>query len=80
VAVAAVHRRFGPLSAGDVQTTSVQATAPGRWRIELAVPRAGLDQIAVQVAASRRAPAQLTCRAAAETPATAYRVVDLSTG
>jgi hypothetical protein len=80
VAMAAVHQRFGPLGAGDVDLTSLEHTSPGVWHIGLAVPRAELSRIEVTVSSHRRQPAQLTCRAEAETPAAQYSVVDFSVG
>ena len=80
VAVAAVHERLGPFGAGDVRETAVTHTSPGVWRVQLAVPKAGLAPIEVTVASARRAPAQLTCRAASDTPAAEYRVVNLVVG
>ena len=78
VAVAAVHDRFGPLGAGDVELTSLEHTSPGVWHIVLAVPRAALERIEVTVSSHGRHPAQLTCRAGSETPAAQYSVVHFS--
>jgi (2Fe-2S) ferredoxin len=80
VAIAAVHERFGPFGARDVQEVAVTHTSPGVWRVQLAVPTARLTGIEVTVASSRRAPAQLTCRAGSDTPAAQYRVVGLVVG
>lgn len=78
VAAAAVHERLGPLGPRDVHVTGVERTAAGSWAVELSAPLRGLPVIRAVVAAVRRPPAQLTCRALAVTPATEYRVVDLS--
>lgn len=78
VAIAAVHRRYGPFAAADVEVDRIEQQSPGLWRIELTTPQARSRPIAATVAATRRRPAQLTCRAASETPATEYRVVELS--
>jgi hypothetical protein len=78
VAMAAVHERFGPLGAGDVDLTSLVHTSPGVWHIGLAVPRARLRRIEITVSSSGRPPAQLTCRAGSDTPAAQYRVVDFA--
>jgi len=75
VAIAEVHRRFGPFAARDVELTSLDHPSPGFWRVVLAVPSAELTGISVTVSSTRRAPARLTCRAAAATPAAEYHVV-----
>jgi len=80
-AVVAAHERYGPLGPDAVTVTAVrhegQAGTPGsRSLLELRV--AGLDRgVHAEVVAVRRPPAQLTCRAARETPATEYRVEHL---
>jgi hypothetical protein len=75
VAIAEVHRRFGPFAARDVELTRLDHRSPGFWHVVLAVPSAELDGILVTVTSTRRAPARLTCRAATETPAADYHVV-----
>ncbi len=80
VAIGAVHDRFGPLAAGDVTVTRSEQSSPGVWEIELAVPVAQLTAIHVTVTSARREPSQLTCRAGAATPATQYRVEQLTVG
>ncbi|HYP46487.1 MAG TPA: sucrase ferredoxin [Propionibacteriaceae bacterium] len=76
VAVAAVHERYGPLGARDVALRGVTHTAPGCWQVELSTA-VQPGTITVAVRSSRRASAQLTCRAPGATPATQYRVDDL---
>ena len=77
-AVVAVHERYGPLGPDAVTVLGVRHEGsygePGsRTLLELQV--AGVaDRVLAEVVAVRRPPAQLTCRAARETPATEYRV------
>ncbi len=79
VAIAAVHERLGPLGPRDVAVRSVDHGSPGVWDIELSAPVTSPGLIRVRVSSSRQAPAKLTCRAGAETPATQYHVVDFVT-
>jgi hypothetical protein len=80
-AVIAAHERYGPLPAGAVTVRQARHEgrygAPGsRTLVELAV--AGVEgAVRGEVLAVRRPPAQLTCRAERETPATEYRVTHL---
>jgi hypothetical protein len=76
-AIAAVHSRFGPFGPREVAVSAVEQTAGGAWEIRLTAPDLGLSAITATVTASRRAPAQLTCRAISLTPSTAYRVTRL---
>jgi hypothetical protein len=71
VAVAEAHRRVGPLAATAITAGPAEPLEPHRWRVPVQAP--GSRWLAV-VVAERRDPAVLTCRAAAATPATAYRV------
>lgn len=80
VAVAAVHERFGPFGARDVVLVGLEHRSGGRWLLELAAPRPGLDRVLVTVSSTRRPPERLTCRAGAATPATDYAVLDLTVG
>jgi hypothetical protein len=77
VAIAAVHREYGPFAAGDVQVIGAEQQTGGVWRVELTTPQNRSSPIAATIATARRRSAQLTCRAAGETPATDYRVVEL---
>jgi hypothetical protein len=77
VAIAAVHQRFGPFGANDVQVSDVRRTAPGVWQVHLGTPQPSGRDLVVVVGSTRRSSAQLTCRAASETPATEYHVVEL---
>jgi (2Fe-2S) ferredoxin len=77
-AVVAALERYGPLGADAVTVTASRhegryGEAGSRTLLELRV--AGLAQpVHAEVVAVRRPPAQLTCRAVRETPATEYRV------
>jgi len=79
VALAEVHRRYGPFGAADVQLSDLDHSADGRWRVELTTPHPRPRTVTVTVSSSRRRSAQLTCRAPGETPAMEYHVVDVST-
>jgi hypothetical protein len=81
VAVAAVHERFGPFGARDVDVVAIDHRVPGFWDVEVSVREAAtaVKKVHVTIASTRRASAQLTCRALSDTPATQYRVVDLRT-
>ena len=78
VAVAEVHRRYGPFAAGDVEVAAIDHASNGSWRIELTTRGARSIAVAVTIAATRRRSAQLTCRAPGDTPAMEYHVVDLT--
>ena len=71
-AVAALHQEQGPFGFGDVQVRTSAETSPGHWLVTLDLP--GSAGVNVSVTAARRPPAQLTCRAGRETPATEYLV------
>jgi hypothetical protein len=77
-AVAAVHRHLGPLGPADVEVLRTEHPALGFWFVTLAVPGLGSGTLRAAVAAVRREPAQLTCRAVQHSPATEYRVVKLT--
>ena len=80
VAIAAVHERFGPLGGRAVNVTSLTHTPAGVWEVELAVADAPVGPIRVSVVGTRRAAAQLTCRAGVATPAMEYHVVSVVGG
>jgi len=76
-AAAAVYERLGPLPPGAVTAETVHQVGPhdGHGSQTTAVLRIGdATRVRVQVLAVRRPVAQLTCRAARETPATEYQV------
>jgi hypothetical protein len=79
-AIAAVHQRLGPFGARDVVVAQLDHTSPGVWHVTLTVPDPLAGPITVKVTSRRRAPAQLTCRAAGETPAAEYHVVGFDDG
>lgn len=77
-AVGAAYARLGPLAPSAVTIGAVYPVGPHHGHgaetiVDLNV--AGRGRLRVEVAAVRRPPAQLTCRAARETAATAYEVV-----
>ncbi|MFL6064250.1 MAG: sucrase ferredoxin [Friedmanniella sp.] len=80
-AVVAALERYGPLGPDAVTVAAARHEGrygePGsRTLVELRV--AGLDRtVHAEVAAVRRPPARLTCRAVRETPATEYRIEHL---
>jgi len=76
-AVVAAYERLGPLAANAVTVDSVTQVRPhhghgSETKVELRV--AELGPVRIEVLALRRPAAQLTCRAARETPATEYRI------
>ena len=76
-AVVAGYGRLGPLAPNAVTVESVTQIGPqhghgSETTVELSV--ADLGRVLVEVLALRRPPAQLTCRAERETPATEYRI------
>jgi hypothetical protein len=77
-AAAAAYDRLGPLAPGAVTVESVDQVGAhdGHGSETTVLLRAGgARRVRVEVLATRRPVAQLTCRAARETPATAYQVV-----
>lgn len=76
-AVAAAHRRLGPVSAGSVRATSISPDDGGHWLVGLATPAGPASAVVVT---SLTDPARLTCRATGESRATRYEVVDFVHG
>lgn len=77
-AAVAAYERLGPLAPGAVSVEQMHQVGPhGGHGSETTVwLRAGeAARVQVEVLAIRRPPAQLTCRAPRETPATEYQVV-----
>jgi (2Fe-2S) ferredoxin len=79
-AVVAAYRRLGPLGPSDVTVRAVEQIGPhhghGSETIVDLVIEPQQRAIRARVLSVRRPDAQLTCRAARETPATEYRIVD----
>lgn len=79
-AVIAAHQRYGPLGPSDVAVDAIEHIGPHHGHgsetfVDLVIePRQRM--VKVQVLSVRRADAQLTCRAARETPATEYQIID----
>jgi hypothetical protein len=76
-AVVAAYERLGPLAPNAITVGAVTQIGPhhghgSETTVNLRVAELGRAQ--VQVLALRRPPAQLTCRATRETPATEYRI------
>ena len=76
-AVVAAYERLGPLAPNAVTVDSVTQVGPhhghgSQTTVDLQVANVG--RVRVEVLALRRPPAQLTCRATRETPATEYRI------
>ena len=76
-AVVAAYERLGPLAPNAITVDSVTQVGPhhghgSETTVELRI--IGLGRAVVEVLALRRPPAQLTCRATRETPATEYRI------
>jgi hypothetical protein len=77
-AAAAAYDRLGPLRPGAVTVETVDQVGPhdGHGSETTVVLRVGdAGRVRVEVLAVRRPVAQLTCRAARDTPATEYQVV-----
>ena len=72
VAIAEAHRRLGPLAPSAIRADDPEELEPHRWQVAVSIAD---ERWSATVVAERREPATLTCRAAAATPATAYRVV-----
>jgi (2Fe-2S) ferredoxin len=80
-AVAAAYRRYGPLGPSDVTVGSTEHIGPHHGHgsetiVELAI-ESQQRSLTVRVLSVRRPEAKLTCRAARETPATEYRIIDV---
>jgi (2Fe-2S) ferredoxin len=76
-AVTAAYQRLGPLAPNAITVGSVKQVGPHHGHgsestVDLHV--ADLGRVLVEVLAVRRPPAQLTCRATRETPATEYGI------
>ena len=77
-AVIAAHERYGPLGPSDVTVKATEHTGPHHGHgsetfVDLVVePQQRM--VSVRVLSVRRPDAQLTCRAARETPATEYQI------
>jgi len=81
-AVIAAHQRYGPLAPSDVSVRATQHIGPHHGHgsetfVELAIVPQRLV-VRVHVLSLRRTEARLTCRAARETPATEYRIIDFT--
>jgi len=81
-AVIAAYERYGPLGPPDVTVRTTEHFGPhhghGSETIVDLVIEPQHRTVRVQVLSVRRPDAQLTCRAARETPATEYRIIDFS--
>jgi hypothetical protein len=79
-AVIAAHQRYGPLGPSDVTVGATEHIGPHHGHgsetfVDLVIePQQRM--LKVQVLSVRRTDAQLTCRAARETPATEYQIID----
>jgi (2Fe-2S) ferredoxin len=71
VAVAEIHRRQGPCAVDEVRATAWHTLEPGRWQVTVSGPGAGRHL--VEVVASTRPAATLTCLATRATAATSFR-------
>jgi len=81
-AVIAAYRRYGPLVPSDVSVRATQHIGPHHGHgsetfVELVIEPQRLA-VRAHVLSVRRSEAQLTCRAARETPATEYQVIDFT--
>jgi (2Fe-2S) ferredoxin len=81
-AVIAAYERYGPLHPSDVIVQATEHIGPhhghGSETIVDLMIEPQQRMIRVQILSVRRPAARLTCRAARETPATEYRIIDLS--
>jgi (2Fe-2S) ferredoxin len=81
-AIIAAYERYGPLGPPDVTVRATEHFGPhhghGSETIVDLVIEPQHRTVRVQVLSVRRPDAQLTCRAARETPATEYRIIDFS--
>jgi hypothetical protein len=81
-AAIAAYERYGPLRPSDVTVRATEHIGPhhgdGSETIVDLVIKPQHRMVRVRVLSVRRPDAQLTCRAARETPATEYRIIDFS--
>jgi (2Fe-2S) ferredoxin len=81
-AVIAAHERYGPLGPPDVTVRATEHFGPhhghGSETIVDLVIEPQQRKVRVQVLSVRRPDAQLTCRAARQTLATEYQIIDFS--
>jgi (2Fe-2S) ferredoxin len=81
-AAIAAYERYGPLSPSDVIVQATEHIGPhhghGSETIVDLVIEPQQRMVRVRILSIRRPDAQLTCRAARDTPATEYRVIDMS--
>jgi (2Fe-2S) ferredoxin len=81
-AVIAAHEHYGPLGPPDVTVRATEHFGPhhghGSETIVDLVIEPQRRKVRVQVLSVRRPDAQLTCRAARDTPATEYQIIDFS--
>lgn len=81
-AVIAAHERYGPLGPSDVTVKATEHIGPHHGHgsetfVDLVVePQQRM--VSVRVLSVRRPDAQLTCRAARETPATEYQIIEFT--
>ena len=81
-AVIAAYQHYGPLPPSDVSVRATQHIGPHHGHgsetfVDLVIEPQGL-LVRAHVLSVRRPEAQLTCRAARETPATEYRIIDFT--
>lgn len=81
-AAVAAYRTFGPLGPSDVTVRRTEHIGPhhghGSETIVDLVIEPQQQMVKVRVLSVRRAEAKLTCRAARETPATEYRIIEFT--
>ena len=82
VAVIAAYQHYGPLPPSDVSVRATEHIGPHHGHgsetfVDLVIEPQGL-LVRAHVLSVRRPEAQLTCRAARETPATEYRIIDFT--
>jgi (2Fe-2S) ferredoxin len=81
-AVIAAYQHYGPMPPSDVSVRATEHTGPHHGHgsetfVDLVIEPQGL-LVRAHVLSVRRTEAQLTCRAARETPATEYRIIDFT--
>ena len=81
-AVIAAYQHYGPLPPSDVSVRATEHIGPHHGHgsetfVDLVIEPQGL-LVRAHVLSVRRPEAQLTCRAARETPATEYRIIDFT--